>query len=229
MEKNTAKFTSWVHKFGISSSLLLLVLMVAFPVIVSMVYNVWPNFSMLIPGILSVVLTLVPWWPAETFGYMTTMGPGALYMSYITGNVTNLHMPATVGTINSLGIEPNTDECHTMAIIACGASNITTVLLLLVGMLASVPLAPVLSAPVLQPAFTYALPALFGGLCAQSVIKGKKKFGMWAICLAVCVFFCYCTKVNSAYYMLISVALGAALFYFFDYKQGAKTAPKADK
>ena len=50
-------------------------------------------------------------------------------MSYITGNVTNPECRATVGTINLLGIKPNTDECHTMAIIACGASIITTVVI----------------------------------------------------------------------------------------------------
>lgn len=216
------KFAGWVHKFGISSSLLLLALMAGFPVAVSCVYNVWPDFSKIWSAILSLILILAPWWVAECFGYMTTMGPGALYMSYITGNVTNLRMPATVGTMNSLGLEPNTDECHTMAIIACGASNITTMLLLFVGILAYVPLTPILNSEALQPAFNMALPALFGGLVAQRVLKSKKQFALWLIPLAVCLFFCYCTKVNSAYYMLISVALGALLFYLFDYKKPAK-------
>ena len=117
----------WIHRFGISSSLLLLVAMTAFPVAISFVYGIWPDFKALWPGFVAVILFMAPYWPAETIGYMSVMGPGALYMSYITGNVTNLRMPATIGTINSLGIKPNTEECHTMAIIACGASVITTV------------------------------------------------------------------------------------------------------
>ena len=95
-------FTKWVHNFGMGSSAILLILMSSFPIVISMVYGVWPDFKMIIPGIITLTLILAPWWPAEYFGYMTTMGPEALYMSYTTGNVTNLRMPATVGTMNAL-------------------------------------------------------------------------------------------------------------------------------
>lgn len=113
-------YHSWIHKFGILSSLFLFAAMTAFPIAASVIYGKWPDFKQLWPGFVAVILFMAPYWPGETIGYMSVMGPGALYMSYITGNVTNLRMPATVGTINSLGIKPNTDECHTMAIIACG-------------------------------------------------------------------------------------------------------------
>ena len=167
----------WIHRFGISSSLLLFVAMTAFPVAISFVYGIWPDFKALWPGFVAVILFMAPYWPAETIGYMSVMGPGALYMSYITGNVTNLRMPATIGTINSLGIKPNTDECHTMAIIACGASVITTVVIVALGVVIATPLAPVLESPVIKPAFDYVVPALFGGLVAQTVLeRGKNSF-----------------------------------------------------
>ena len=71
-------------------------LMTAFPVAISFVYGIWPDFKALWPGFVAVILFMAPYWPAETIGYMSVMGPGALYMSYITGNVTNLRMPATI-------------------------------------------------------------------------------------------------------------------------------------
>ena len=145
-------FNKWTHRFGILSSLVLFVGMTAFPVVASAVYGLWPDFRALWPGFIAVILFMAPYWPAETIGYMPVMGPGALYMSYITGNVTNLRMPATVGTINSLGIKPNTDACHTMAIIACGASVITTVAIVAIGVVVAAPLSPVLNSPTLQPA-----------------------------------------------------------------------------
>ena len=166
----------WIHRFGISSSLLLFVVMTAFPVAISFVYGIWPDFKALWPGFVAVIYygTILP---AETIGYMSVMGPGALYMSYITGNVTNLRMPATIGTINSLGIKPNTDECHTMAIIACGASVITTVVIVALGVVIATPLAPVLESPVIKPAFDYVVPALFGGSgCADSSEREKTVF-----------------------------------------------------
>ena len=224
--KTQTGYHHWVHRFGIVSSLILLAGMTAFPVAVSAVYGLWPDFGQLWPGFVAVILFLAPFWPAETIGYMSIMGPGALYMSYITGNVTNLRMPATVGTINSLGIEPNTDACHTLAIIACGASVITTVLVIGLGVVVAAPLEPVLSLPAIQPAFDYVVPALFGGLVAQTILKGKKQFLLYLVPLAICLFFCYFTTVNSAYYMLIAIAV-SALLYVFDYRREKLKKEKA--
>lgn len=195
--------------------------MTAFPITASAIYGIWPDFKVLWPGFVAVILFMAPYWPAETIGYMSVMGPGALYMSYITGNVTNLRMPATVGTINSLGVEPNTDECHTLAIIACGASVITTVVIVALGVVIAAPLAPVLEAPALKPAFDYVVPALFGGLVAQTVLKGKKQFLYFLVPLAICLFFCYCTTMNSAYYMLIAIA-ASVILYVLDFKNTKK-------
>lgn len=213
-----SSYHSWIHKFGISTSLLLLLAMIGLPVAASAIFGIWPDFKALWPGFVAVVLFMAPYLPSETIGYMSVMGPGALYMSYITGNVTNLRMPATVGTINALGIEPNTDECHTLAIIACGASIITSIVIVAIGVVISAPLAPIIQAEALQPAFDYVVPALFGGLVAQSVIKGKKQIVLYLIPLAICLFFCYCTKVDSAYYMLIAIAI-SAIVAVMDYKR----------
>lgn len=215
----------WVHKFGISSSLILFVGMTAFPIVASAVTGLWPDFGLLWPGFVAVIAFLAPFWPAETIGYMSVMGPGALYMSYITGNVTNLRMPATVGTINSLGIEPNTDACHTLAVIACGASIITTVLVVGIGVVIAKPMEPLLKLPAIQPAFDYVVPALFGGLVAQTILKGKKQFLLYLVPLAICLFFCYFTTVNSAYYMLLAIAV-SALLYVMDYKREKKREEK---
>lgn len=67
-------------------------------------------------------------------------------------------------------------------------------------MLLAVPLQPVLENPTLKPAFDYVLPALFGGLVAQSVLKGKKEVAVWLGCVAVC-------------YLLMNTGLGAAVLY----------------
>lgn len=221
--KQSSNYQSWVHKFGISTSLILMIAMIGLPVTASIVYDMWPDFQALWPGFVAVVLFMAPYLPSETIGYMSVMGPGALYLSYITGNVTNLRMPATIGTINALGIEPNTDECHTLAIIACGASVITSILIVAIGVVISAPLAPIITAPVLQPAFDYVVPALFGGLVAQTVMKSKKDVLYYLIPLAVCLFFCYFTNVSSAYYMLVAIAV-SAIVYVTDYKRSEKKA-----
>lgn len=191
-----------------------------FPVFLSLYYGFWPNMTTTWPAFVAVVLFVAPWWPAETIGYMSVMGPGALYMSYITGNVTNLRMPATVGTINSLGITPGSDECHTMAIIVCGASIITTLLIVAIGVFLAFPLQPLLEHPVIQPAFNYVVPAIYGGLVAQTVLKSCKSIMFFIISVVTCLFFCFYTTINSAYYMLLIIVLSIIL-YIVDYKKTA--------
>lgn len=92
-----SNYQKWIHKFGISTSLLLLAAMIGLPVAASLIYGIWPDFGELWPGFVAVVLFMAPYLPSETIGYMSVMGPGALYLSYITRNVTNLRMPATIG------------------------------------------------------------------------------------------------------------------------------------
>ena len=82
-----SNYQKWIHKFGISTSLLLLAAMIGLPVAASLIYGIWPDFGELWPGFVAVVLFMAPYLPSETIGYMSVMGPGALYLSYITGNL----------------------------------------------------------------------------------------------------------------------------------------------
>lgn len=205
------KWSRWVLNFGTFSNLLMLVAILSFPVGTSLVTGVWPDFEQLMPALLAVVIFILPWAPGETIGFMPVMGPGPLYMSYVTGNITNLKLPATVGTINSLGVEEGSDECHAISLIACGASSITVIVLVALGVLLAVPLKPVLEAPALKPAFDYAVPAIFGGLVAQTIFKNKTDAVLYLIPLAVTLFLTYCTSLNSAYFMLIVIVLSGAI------------------
>lgn len=217
-------FNNWIHNFGRVTTIILFLLMCAVPVVASLLYDYWPSFVVIWPPMLAMILYLSPWWPAEYFAYMTTMGPGALYMSYSIGDVSNLRMPATIGTINILGIEPGSDLCHCMAIIACGASILVTIASATIAMVASVPLTPILSSPILEPGFNNMLPALFGGLVAQTVLtKRRKDFMLYLIPLAVVLFLRYFTSIQTSFHLLIAVIVGGIVYFFFDYKSGSKT------
>ena len=53
-------------------------------------------------------------------------------------------------------------------------SSIVTTIIIIIGVILIIPLSPILSAPVLQPAFAQLLPALFGGLAVVFVSKNLK-------------------------------------------------------
>ena len=63
------------------------------------------------------------------------------------------------------------DKGEIISTIAIAVSSIVTTLIILLGVVLIIPLTPLLSSPVLEPAFTQILPALFGGLAVVFVSK----------------------------------------------------------
>jgi hypothetical protein len=72
------------------------------------------------------------------------------------------------------GVSANSEEGEVISTIAIATSSIITTLIVDLGVVLIVPLTPILSAPVLQPAFEQILPALFGGLGVAFVSKNWK-------------------------------------------------------
>ena len=62
-------YHSWIHKFGILSSLFLFAAMTAFPIAASVIYGAWPDFKQLWPGFVAVILFMAPYWPLYVLHY----------------------------------------------------------------------------------------------------------------------------------------------------------------
>jgi hypothetical protein len=95
-------------------------------------------------------------------------------LSFVTGNISNLKLPCALNAMEQNGVSANSEEGEVISTIAIATSSIVTTLIVALGVVLIVPLTPVLSAPVLQPAFEQILPALFGGLGVAFVSKNWK-------------------------------------------------------
>lgn len=117
---------------------------------------------------------------AEVFGYTPMLGSSA-YITFLTGNVTNLKIPVVVNAQTLTETAQGTDEGDTVATIGVAVSSFVTTLIIIAGVILLVPLQPILTTPAIQTATTYMLPALFGGLflsyvnddCGEYVAKNK--------------------------------------------------------
>lgn len=141
------------------------------PTVVCVKFGIFPPLSNLMKGFAMVCMIYIPLAIAEVLTYVPILGSGASYLVFVTGNLTNLKIPCATMCMDAAGVKPATEEGDIIATISAAVSSIVTVLIILVGMLAIVPLTPVLSAPVLAPAFSNILPALFGGLGAYWLMK----------------------------------------------------------
>jgi len=123
----------------------------------------------------------------ETFTFIPMLGAGGSYLSFVTGNISNLKLPCALNALEQAGVKANSDEGEVVSTIAIAASSIVTTLIIIIGVLLITPLTPVLNAPVLEPAFAQILPALFGGLGVVFVSKNWK-IAVAPVCLMLVLF-----------------------------------------
>ena len=163
-----------VHRDGTIWNLTVMVLLLAFPVAVCMIFRTLPDWGSLLMGL---VATAPMYWAVgaiETVTFVPMLGAGGAYLSFVTGNISNLKLPCALNAMEQNGVSANSEEGEVVSTIAIAVSSIVTTLIIIVGVVLIVPLTPILQAPVLQPAFDQILPALFGGLGVAFVSKNWK-------------------------------------------------------
>ena len=172
--KRPMTYMDSVHRAGTIWNLSVMVLLFMFPVAVALIFGVTPDWGALVVGLIA---TAPMYWAVgviETITYVPMLGAGGSYLSFVTGNISNLKMPCAINALEKNEVSASSEEGEVISTIAIATSSIVTTLIIIVGVLLIVPLTPILSAPVLQPAFEQILPALFGGLGVAFVSKNWK-------------------------------------------------------
>ena len=173
MKKNLSYMDS-VHRDGriwnVSVGFQLLML----PIAVAIIFGVTPDWKALGMGL---VATAPMYWTIgaiETVTFVPMLGAGGSYLSFVTGNISNLKLPCAINALEQNEVSANSEEGELISTIAIATSSIVTTLIVIIGVICIVPLTPILSAPVLEPAFAQILPALFGGLGVAFISKTWK-------------------------------------------------------
>ena len=173
MKKNISYIDS-VHRDGTIWNLSVMCLLLAFPLAVAAIFGAAPDWKALGVGLLA---TAPMYWAVgaiETITFVPMLGAGGSYLSFVTGNISNLKLPCAINALEQNEVSANSEEGEIISTIAIATSSIVTTLIILLGVICIVPLTPVLEAPVLVPAFEQMLPALFGGLGVAFVSKNWK-------------------------------------------------------
>ena len=173
MKKNLSYMES-VHHYGRIWGIVVGAVLLLFPVALSLIFGVFPNWNVLLKG---VIATAPMYWAVgivEIFTYVPMLGAGGTYLSFITGNISNLKLPCAIDAMERAGVKASDEEGEVISTIAIAASSIVTTLIIIIGVICIVPLTPVLESPILVPAFDMILPALFGGLAVVFISKNLK-------------------------------------------------------
>ena len=173
MKKNMSYIDS-VHRDGRIWNIGVMILLLLFPLTVAFLFGVSPDWGALVMGLIA---TAPMYWAVgviETITFVPMLGAGGSYLSFVTGNISNLKLPCALNALEQNDVSASSEEGEIISTIAIATSSIVTTLIIIVGVICIVPLTPILEAPVLEPAFAQMLPALFGGLGVAFVSKNWK-------------------------------------------------------
>lgn len=177
MMKNNNKQYSYmdsVHRDGRIWNLSVMVILMAFPLVVGVLFSAMPDWEGVGKGLLA---TAPMYWAVgviETITYIPMLGAGGSYLSFVTGNISNLKLPCALNALENADVKAQSEEGELVSTISIAVSSIVTTLIIILGVLLIVPLTPVLSSEALKPAFDQMLPALFGALGVVFVSKNAK-------------------------------------------------------
>ncbi len=174
MSKKNMTYLESVHRDGKIWGIVICLLIFAFPVAVSLIYSAVPEWKALAKAMIA---TVPMYWAVgivEIFTYVPMLGAGGTYLSFVTGNISNLKLPCAVDAMERVNVKATDEEGEVISTIAIAVSSIVTTIIILVGVVLIGFIAPILESPVLTPAFDMILPALFGGLGVVFVSKNAK-------------------------------------------------------
>lgn len=174
MKNKNMSYIDTVHRDGTIWNLIVMVILIAFPVAVALIFGAMPDWQGVFLGLLS---TAPMYWAVgviEVISFVPMLGAGGSYLSFVTGNISNLKLPCALNALESNGVKAQSEEGEIISTIAIAVSSIVTTLIIILGVILIIPLTPLLKNEALQPAFAQILPALFGALGVVFISKNAK-------------------------------------------------------
>lgn len=167
-------FNNSLHRIGRITMILSLILLLSVPVMVC-VFNgatFQPGFLKGIAPLAVFIIMSV----GEFLIYTPMLGVGGSYLSFLTGNVTNMKIPCALNARDIAKTEAGTPENEIVSTLSIATSAIVTTIVVALGVVLIAPFQSLLDNPVLAPAFDadIVVAALFGALGLKYFAKSPK-------------------------------------------------------
>jgi hypothetical protein len=175
-------YEEMTHIYGRIWILSALGMIFSYPIITCLYYGAWPGWKPVLQGLLGVAPIFWTVGLIEVLTFVPMLGTASSYLAFVTGNLTNLKVPAALTAMENAKVKPGSEEGEVISTIAVATSSIVTTVIIALGVALLVPLTPILNHPAVKPAFDNILPSLFGGLAVVYVSKN------WKISIAPLVF-----------------------------------------
>ena len=172
--KKNITYMDSVHRDGRIWNIAVMIILLMFPITVALLFKASPDWQGVGLGLLA---TAPMYWAVgvvEVITFIPMLGAGGSYLSFVTGNISNLKLPCAINALENAKVDAKSEEGEIISTIAIAVSSIVTIIIIALGVLLIVPLQPIFESPVLKPAFDQMLPALFGALGVALISKNWK-------------------------------------------------------
>ena len=174
--KNMKKrsFSDTVHLLGRITVLVTISCFILLAILLALGYGIPIQFGKMLSTSLPLFFTFALTAICENVSYAPIIGCGALYMACVTGNVSNMKVPASINAMEISGYTSGSEKGDIISIIAVASSTFVTTIIVFLGMLFLAPIfEPVYNNVFLQPGFKNLVPALFGAILFPMIGKAK--------------------------------------------------------
>lgn len=122
----------------------------------------------------------------EAISYAPLLGTSGQYMSFITGNISNLKLPCAINSQSIAKVEKGTEEQEIVTTISIAVSTIVTTLIIVIGLIPLIIFQQQI-VNLLNPISPYVIPAIFGGLTMVLIAQYYKIAAIpFIACIAIC-------------------------------------------
>lgn len=173
------------HFWGRLTISMVLVLTLALCFYLSFGLNLHPGWQPILAGFAAYAAVVGMAWVFEPLSYYPTLGISGTYQAFLTGNISNMCLPAAAAAQNAIGAQPGTRKGEITAALAIAAASLINITMLILIIMSGSYLLSIIPSSV-QQVFAYIVPAIFGGIFAQFAVK-KPLYGGIAVGVAIIV------------------------------------------
>ncbi|EQI21321.1 hypothetical protein [Clostridioides difficile] len=152
-------------------------------IILSFGFGIMPPTSALLASTMAIVSMSAPNYIIEPVSYSPILGIPGTYMSFLSGNISNMRLPCSIAAQKAAEVESGTEEGSIISTIGIAVSILVNISILTIGVILGGSVLSKIPAEVVEK-LNLILPALFGSVFGQVFLQDKK-LGLVAIVISV--------------------------------------------
>jgi putative Mn2+ efflux pump MntP len=178
----TKTYIPSIIKWGKLTMLLGILLCFGPALVISGIYGYMPPISAIIAGTISQISVSGAFYVVEPISYFPILGIPGTYLTFLSGNTSNMRVPCASVAQEAAGVEMGTEKGSVISTIGIAVSILVNIVILTLGAVGGNAILAILPVGV-QNALNFLLPALYGAVFGQFAIA-RPKLAVIAVVIA---------------------------------------------